>query len=290
MLQLKNISKIYTAGKETKALDGINLNFGESGLVFITGKSGSGKSTLLNLIGGLDSPTDGEFIIDGKRAEHFTERDFDNYKKYLYRLRLSGIQSHIGFYRWEENVIFSFELQGEKQTREIVDGIFKKIRLTDGEGKSLYDRKINELSGGQKQRTALARALIKNPQIILADEPTGALDSETGENIFKILKEISSDKLVIAVTHDEEKAERYGDRIIKLCDGKTVSDTGETGETHNRKDCSFKDGKLPLKRIFTIATRWLKHKIARRVISVILSRNNASDMRSFRDGCVLRRD
>lgn len=220
MIEIKNIVKTYhpKKGGVVAALDNISLKFPEKGLVFILGKSGSGKSTLLNVMGGLDNADRGEIIIKGKSSKDFSMGDFDSYRN-----------TYLGFIFQEYNILEDFnvganialalKLQGEKATNERINAILDEVGLT-GYGK----RKPNELSGGQKQRVAIARALVKNPEIIMADEPTGALDSNTGIQVFDTLKELSKDKLVIVVSHDREFAEEYGDRVIELKDGKVISD------------------------------------------------------------------
>lgn len=220
MIEIKNIVKTYRPkkGGEVKALDDVSLKFPEKGLVFILGKSGSGKSTLLNVMGGLDTADSGEIIIKGKSSKEFSTGDFDSYRN-----------TYLGFIFQEYNILEDFnvganialalKLQGAKATDERINEILDEVGLS-GYGK----RKPNELSGGQKQRVAIARALVKNPEIIMADEPTGALDSGTGIQVFDTLKKLSKDKLVIVVSHDREFAESYGDRVIELKDGKVISD------------------------------------------------------------------
>lgn len=220
MIEVKNLCKTYKPkkGPEVQALQDVSLKFGETGMVFILGKSGSGKSTLLNILGGLDSYDSGEFIIEGKSSNEFTQADLDSYRNTL-----------IGFIFQEYNILEEFtvganiaiamQLQGKKSTAEALNKILNDVDLADYGG-----RKPNELSGGQKQRVAIARALIKDPRIIMADEPTGALDSNTGRQVFDTLKKLSKDKLVIIVSHDREFAEYYGDRVIELADGKIISD------------------------------------------------------------------
>ncbi|MBR7098560.1 MAG: ABC transporter ATP-binding protein/permease [Clostridia bacterium] len=220
MLEIRNLSKVYRSktGDEVKALDNVSISFPESGMVFILGKSGSGKSTLLNIMGGLDSYDSGEFIIKGKSSKDFAGSDFDAYRN-----------TFIGFIFQEYNVLDDFtvganialalELQGKKATSEKINEILSQVDLLN-----YAKRKPNELSGGQKQRVAIARALVKEPQIIMADEPTGALDSNTGKQIFDSLKKLSREKLVLIVSHDRDFAERYADRIVELADGKIISD------------------------------------------------------------------
>lgn len=220
MIEVKNICKTYRPkkGVPVKALDDVSLKFDDTGMVFILGKSGSGKSTLLNVLGGLDSYDSGEFVIQGKSSQDFTQSDFDSYRNTL-----------IGFIFQEYNILNDFsvganialamQLQGKKATNDALNKILDDVDLT-----GYANRKPNELSGGQKQRVAIARALIKEPRIIMADEPTGALDSNTGKQVFDTLKKLSKDKLVIIVSHDREFAEFYGDRVIELADGKIISD------------------------------------------------------------------
>lgn len=220
MLEIRDICKTYTPkrGAPVTALDHVSLQFGDHGLVFILGKSGSGKSTLLNVIGGLDRADSGEFIIKGKSSTEFSQSDFDAYRN-----------TFIGFIFQEYNILNEFsvganialamELQGKKATPEALGAILEQVGLT-----GFANRRPNELSGGQKQRVAIARALIKDPQVIMADEPTGALDSKTGIQIFDTLKELSKTKLVLVVSHDRDFAEQYGDRVIELSDGKVISD------------------------------------------------------------------
>lgn len=220
MLEIRHVTKTYTPKKgiPVKALDDVSLKFEDKGMVFILGKSGSGKSTLLNVLGGLDRADSGEFIIKGKSSNNFTQSDFDSYRN-----------TFIGFIFQEYNILPEFtvganialamQLQGKKATNEALNEILDEVDLT-GYG----NRKPNELSGGQNQRVAIARALVKNPEMIMADEPTGALDSKTGKQVFDTLKKLSKEKLVLIVSHDRDFAELYADRIIELKDGKVISD------------------------------------------------------------------
>ena len=220
MLEIRNVTKVYRSktGEQVVALNNVSISFPETGMVFILGKSGSGKSTLLNVIGGLDGYDSGEFVIQGKSSKEFAGSDFDAYRN-----------TFIGFIFQEYNILDDFsvganiglalELQGRKATDETINNILAQVDLAN-----YANRKPNELSGGQKQRIAIARALVKDPQIIMADEPTGALDSNTGKQIFDTLKELSRRKLVLIVSHDRDFAERYADRIIELADGNVISD------------------------------------------------------------------
>ena len=221
MLKVKNLVKTYkiNKAKETvKALNDVSIDFPDTGLVFLLGKSGSGKSTLLNAIGGLDTFDSGEIIIKGKSSRDFTQADFDSYRN-----------TFIGFIFQEYNILEEFtvaknlaialELQGKTASKEEVNKLLEQVDMLEN-----AKRKPNQLSGGQKQRVAIARALIKNPEIIMADEPTGALDSNTGKQVMDTLKKLSKEKLVIIVSHDREFAEIYGDRIVELKDGKIIKD------------------------------------------------------------------
>lgn len=229
MLQVKNLVKRYTTKGETvAALDGVSVNFPERGMVFLLGKSGSGKSTLLNISGGLDTPDEGEVIVKGKSSKDFTGSDFDSYRN-----------TYVGFIFQEyniltgltvaENVGLALELQGKPRDEESINELLKQVGL-EGYG----SRAPNTLSGGQKQRVAIARALVKNPEIIMADEPTGALDSDTGKQVFDTLKKLSEEKLVVIVSHDRDFAESYADRIIELKDGKIISDVTRGGAEAER--------------------------------------------------------
>ena len=220
MIEAKNLKKVYKTkkGVVVNALDNVSVKLPDTGMVFILGKSGSGKSTLLNVLGGLDSFDGGEIIIKGTSSKDFKQSHYDSYRN-----------TYIGFIFQEYNVLeeltvganvaLAIELQGRKATDEEVSSILKEVDL-EGFG----NRKPNELSGGQKQRVAIARALVKKPEIIMADEPTGALDSATGKQVFDTLKKLSRDKLVLIVSHDREFSEQYADRIIELKDGVIISD------------------------------------------------------------------
>lgn len=221
MLEIKNLTKIYKPKKAdpVTALSNINLTFNSTGLVFLLGKSGSGKSTLLNVLGGLDKFDSGEIIIDGRSSKTFKEKDFDSYRN-TYLGFIFQEYNILPDFTVEKNIEFALELQGKKSDKKSVEDLLEQVDLK-GYGK----RKPNQLSGGQKQRIAIARALIKNPRIIMADEPTWALDSNTGKQVLDTLKKLSKEKLVIVVSHDREFAEVYGDRIIELKDGSVISDT-----------------------------------------------------------------
>lgn len=223
MLEVRNLKRIYRVknAEPVYALNDISLKFPEKGLVFILGKSGSGKSTLLNVMGGLDVADEGEIIIDGKSSKDFSKGEMDSYRN-TYLGFIFQEYNILSDFNVKENIALALQLQHKKATDEEVEKILEQVDLA-GYGK----RKPNELSGGQKQRVAIARALVKEPKIIFADEPTGALDSNTGKQVFDTLKKLSKDKLVVVVSHDRDFAERYGDRIIELKDGKVISDVSK---------------------------------------------------------------
>lgn len=222
MLQLKNIVKTYVTGDVTQdALKGVSITFRENEFVSILGQSGSGKTTMLNIIGGLDRYTSGDLVINGVSTEKYKDSDWDYYRN-----------NSIGFVFQSYNLIphqsvlanveMAMTLAGvsKKERRGKAVAVLKKVGLHDH-----MHKKPNQMSGGQMQRVAIARALVNNPDILLADEPTGALDSETSIQIMELLKEIAKDKLVIMVTHNPELAEMYSTRIVKLLDGEIISDT-----------------------------------------------------------------
>ena len=226
MLEVVNLTKIYKSkvGANVKALDGVSVRFPEKGMVFLLGKSGSGKSTLLNVCGGLDSPTSGEIIVKGRSSKHFSQSDFDSYRNTFVGFIFQEYNI-LNEFSVEDNIALALELQGKPKNKKAIAELLKQVDLA-----GYAKRKPNTLSGGQKQRIAIARALVKSPEIIMADEPTGALDSATGKQVFDTLKKLSKDKLVIIVSHDRDFAEQYGDRVIELKDGKIISDVSKTEE------------------------------------------------------------
>jgi len=222
MLELKNIVKVYqSADNPVTALDGVSLKFRESEFVSILGQSGCGKTTLLNIIGGLDGYTDGDLVIDGTSTKNFGDRDWDAYRNHS-----------IGFVFQSYNLIPHQTVLQNVEIALTISGVSKSVRREKakraleqvGLGNQLHKRP-NQLSGGQMQRVAIARALVNDPEIILADEPTGALDTETSVQVMDLLKEISKDRLIIMVTHNPELAEKYSSRIIRMLDGKILGDS-----------------------------------------------------------------
>ena len=228
MLQLKNVVKTYVTGDLTQdALNDVSITFRENEFVSVLGQSGSGKTTMLNIIGGLDRYTSGDLIINGISTKQYKDADWDHYRN-----------SSIGFVFQSYNLIphqtvlanveMALTLAGvsKKERKQRAKAVLEKVGLGDQ-----LHKKPNQMSGGQMQRVAIARALVNNPDILLADEPTGALDSETSIQIMELLKEIAKDKLVIMVTHNPDLANEYSTRIVKLLDGKIVSDSDPYGET-----------------------------------------------------------
>ncbi|MCR5324793.1 MAG: ATP-binding cassette domain-containing protein [Lachnospiraceae bacterium] len=227
MLRLENIKKDYVAGESTvSALKGVSVAFRENEFVSILGPSGCGKTTLLNIIGGLDKYTSGDLIINGVSTKKYKDRDWDSYRNHS-----------IGFVFQSYNLIPHQNVLSNVELALTLSGVSKKERKRRAkealEKVGLGDqikKKPNQLSGGQMQRVAIARALVNNPDILLADEPTGALDTETSEQVMDILSEVASDRLVIMVTHNPELAQVYSTRIIRLLDGLIISDTMPVGE------------------------------------------------------------
>lgn len=224
MLVLKNVSKIYTrkqSQEDVVALNNVSLDLPDKGFVAILGASGSGKTTLLNIIGGLDKATSGNMIVDGLSTSEFTVKDWDSYRnqKIGFVLQNCYLLPHLNV---RDNVAVKLQISHSK-AKDIDALVDEALRRVD-----LLDKKLDKpkaLSGGQKQRVAIARALVGNPTVILADEPTGALDSKTGTSIMELLKEASKDHLVVMVTHNNEYASKYADRVIELKDGQIVNDT-----------------------------------------------------------------
>ena len=222
MLELKNIKKSYTVGEvKQEVLKGIDVKFRDNEFTSILGSSGSGKTTLLNIIGGLDKYDGGELIIDGVSTKKYNDRDWDSYRNY-----------RVGFIFQSYNLIMHQSVLSNVEIALTLTGVSKQERrkraidaLTKVGLKEHINKRPNQLSGGQMQRVAIARALVNDPEIILADEPTGALDSKTSVQIMDLLKEIASDKLVIMVTHNPELAKEYSTRIIELKDGKIIDDS-----------------------------------------------------------------
>ena len=246
MLELKNITKDYVSGDSTvQALKGISIEFRKSEFVSILGQSGCGKTTLLNIIGGLDRYTSGDLVINGKSTKKFKDKDWDAYRN-----------NSVGIVFQRNNLIPHQTILSNVELALTISGVSREERkeraikaLEDVGLKEQIHKKPNQLSGGQMQRVAIARALVNNPDIILADEPTGALDTKTSVQIMEILKEISKDKLIVMVTHNPELAEKYSTRIVRILDGVITDDSKPFTEEDrkNEKDAKAKDGRTAMK-------------------------------------------
>lgn len=241
MLELKNIVKHYTTGDTVvTALNGIDLFLDKNGFISILGPSGCGKTTLLNIIGGLDRYTKGDLIVNGRSTKNFKDADWDTYRNNSigFIFQNYNLIPHLNVL---ENVELALTLSGVSDTARKVKAkdVLIKVGLEDQ-----IKKRPNQLSGGQMQRVAIARAMVNDPDVILADEPTGALDSATSIQIMELLQEIAKERLIIMVTHNSEIAKRYSTRIIKLLDGKIVSDTAETVNRFRTRTIKFFDGKI----------------------------------------------
>lgn len=254
MLTLKNISMQYE-GSNNLILNNINLSFGENGLVSILGPSGCGKTTLLNIIGGLDKPTNGRVLFDGYDITKLKRKELDKYHNRI-----------IGFVYQNYNLIDYLNVVDNIEL--INKNIYIKELLEQFSLSSKKYKKIKHLSGGEKQRVAIARSISNNPKILLCDEPTGALDTKTGHTIMKFLKSISSEILVIMVTHNKELANTYSDRIISLEDGNIVYDSNSYEEP-SYEIKSFSKTKIKITRILNIILKNLQSKYKRNILSVI---------------------
>ena len=241
MLELKNINKSYTTGTFTqKALNDIDLKFRKNEFVAILGPSGSGKTTLLNIIGGLDRYDSGDLIIKGKSTKKFKDKDWDAYrnKSVGFIFQSYNLISHLNIL---DNIEMGMTLSGKRNKirKKKAKELLKKVGLAEHAHK-----KPNQLSGGQMQRVAIARALANDPEIILADEPTGALDTKTSKQIMELIKEIAEDKLVIMVTHNPDLAKEYADRVINMQDAKIINDTNPIKDEDNDEEYKLKRTKM----------------------------------------------
>lgn len=244
MLKLVDIKKEYITGdNKVEALKGINIEFRKSEFVSILGQSGCGKTTLLNIIGGLDRYTTGDLIINGKSTKKFKNKDWDAYRNYS-----------IGFVFQSYNLIPHQSVLSNVELALTISGVSRKerkqraIKALEQVGlKEQIHKKPNQLSGGQMQRVAIARALVNNPDIILADEPTGALDTQTSVQVMEILKEISKDKLIIMVTHNPELAEKYSTRVVKILDGLITDDSNPFDSNEEKEEVKPKTGRTSMK-------------------------------------------
>ena len=267
MLILKNIKKTYKTQSLTQvALNNVSLNFRKNEFVAILGPSGSGKTTLLNVIGGLDKYDAGDLIINGTSTKNFKSNDWDYYRNSCigFIFQNYNLINHISVYK---NVELALTLSNSKNKRKKVMDALKKVGL-----EKHFNKKPNELSGGQMQRVAIARALVNNPEIILADEPTGALDSKTSIKIMSLIKEISKDKLVIMVTHNDELAKKYASRVIELKDGCITSDNNPANINEDKIDkFKIKKTKMSFKAAINLSLNNIRTKKGRTFLTAFAS-------------------
>lgn len=265
-LQLKNIVKTYGSGDyEVRALKGVSLGFRKNEFVSILGPSGCGKTTLLNIIGGLDRYTEGDLIIDGKSTKNYCDKEWDAYRNNCIGFVFQSYNL-IPHQTVLANVELAPELSGipKKQRKERAEKILERVGLKGQENK-----KPNQLSGGQMQRVAIARALVNDPEIILADEPTGALDTETSVQVMELLKEVAKDRLVIMVTHNPELAERYSTRIIRLLDGEKIADSDPFEKEAVAESRVMRKPKMGFKTAFSLSLKNLISKKARTILTSV---------------------
>ena len=268
MLKVNNIKKSYTTGDFTQhALNGVSVNFRKNEFVAILGPSGSGKTTFLNIIGGLDRYDSGDLIINGKTTADFTESDWDAYRN-----------NSIGFIFQSYNLITHLSIVDNVEMGMTLSGVEPEVKhkkaLEALERVGLKDhihKKPNQLSGGQMQRVAIARALANDPDIILADEPTGALDTETSKQIMDLIKEIAADKLVIMVTHNPDLANEYADRIISFTDGKVTNDTNPFDGADSDNDYELKKTSMSFKTALKLSGKNITTKKWRTALTAFAS-------------------
>lgn len=270
MLELRNVTKEYRSrhAPSVKALDDVSLTLPAQGMVFILGRSGCGKTTLVNLLSGLDTPTSGEILIHGRSGKAYSARQYDQYRSQQIGLVFQEYNL-IQDFTVRENIALAMEFQGKAVDTEHIGSLLDLVGLNN-----LADRKPQELSGGQQQRVAIARALAKDPLVILADEPTGALDSTTGRQIMDILKAVSAQKLVVVVSHDRELAESYADRCIELADGRVIRDTqpGEQAKIiQTQQPQTRSNAALSLRTALKIGKNCIRSKKLRFTATVLLS-------------------
>ena len=268
MLQLKDIVKKYnTGGTEVEVLKKVNISFRESEFVSILGASGSGKTTLLNIIGGLDKYSSGDMLLMGRSTKEFTDRDWDSYRNGTIGFVFQSYNL-IGHLSVIENVKLALSISGESNKENDLKA--KKALEDVGLGEHLH-KKPNQLSGGQMQRVAIARALVTDPKIILADEPTGALDSKTSVQIMELIKEISKEKLVIMVTHNPELARKYSDRIVSVKDGEIIEDTKPYTEQEGNNGYELKKTAMAFSSAIKSSFKNLLTKKFRSLMTVVAS-------------------
>lgn len=269
MLELKKIKKTYNAGGlKQNALNNVSIKFRKSEFVCILGPSGSGKTTLLNVLGGLDNYDDGDLIINGKSTRKFKSKDWDEYRNNVIGFIFQSYNL-IGHISVLANVELSLKLSSvpKKERKKRALEVLEKVGL-----KNHIHKKPNELSGGQMQRVAIARSLVNDPEIILADEPTGALDTKTSKDIMDLIKKVSKGKLVIMVTHNESLAKEYATRIINLKDGKITGDTNPYEEKDNeKKDYKFRKTKMSFKEALLLSLNNILTKKGRTILTAFAS-------------------
>lgn len=268
LLELKNVKKTYTVGDiVTKALDGISVSFRQKEFVAILGLSGSGKTTCLNVIGGLDRYDSGDMIVNGKSTKAFKDVDWDAYRNNSigFIFQSYNLIPHLGIV---ENVELGMTLSGVsgREKKEKAKEALKKVGLEDH-----LNKKPNQLSGGQMQRVAIARALVNDPEIILADEPTGALDTQTSVQIMDLIKEVAKDKLVIMVTHNPDLAATYADRVVKFEDGKIISDTNPYEEIATEDTLKLKKTSMSFFTALKLSFNNIRTKKARTTLTAFAS-------------------
>ena len=268
MLELKGINKTYKTGEfKQHALKDVSLKFRTNEFVAILGPSGSGKTTLLNIIGGLDRYDKGDLIINNKSTKKFKDKDWDAYRNHCigFIFQSYNLIPHMNILK---NVEMGMTLSGlsAKQRRMKAIKVLKRVGLEE----HMY-KKPNQLSGGQMQRVAIARALSNDPEVILADEPTGALDTKTSIQIMDLIKEIAKDKLVIMVTHNPELAENYANRIIKMQDGTILSDSNPVANNETPEIYNYKGTKMNFLTALQLSLNNLKTKKGRTFITAFAS-------------------
>lgn len=284
MLELKNIKKSYKTGEFVQhALKGVSLTFDRNEFVCILGASGSGKTTLLNIIGGLDRYDSGDLIINNMSTKKFNDTLWDAYRNNCVGFIFQSYNL-IGHLSVLENVEMSLTLSGVKDKKEKALSALEKVGLKDHAYK-----KPNQLSGGQMQRVAIARAIVNDPEVILADEPTGALDTKTSKQIMELIKEISKEKLVIMVTHNSDLAKKYATRIIEVKDGEVINDSSPLDKTKNKNNIEIKKTKMSFLTALKLSFNNIRTKKGRTFltafassigiigISIILSLSNGFD-------------
>lgn len=268
MLELKDIKKYYTVGENTtKALDGVSISFRRQEFVAILGPSGSGKTTMLNVIGGLDNYDSGDMIIDGSSTKKFKDADWDAYRNNSigFIFQSYNLISHLGII---DNVELGMTLSGvnKEEKRQKAEEALRRVGLADH-----MNKKPNQLSGGQMQRVAIARALANDPDILLCDEPTGALDTETSVQIMALIKELSKEKLVIMVTHNPELAKDYADRIVEFSDGQIQKDSHPHIEGKKESQFKLKHTRMKFQTALKLSFNNIRTKKGRTFLTVFAS-------------------